>query len=137
MKKFVLAVLAYAVLTLAIAAPWHFMIFKDTYDSLGIYNRAEPIMAIGILTLFIQGAIMAFLYTRFYRGGTPIVQGVKFGLIMGLFLFSVSTLANAAKIEVSAISTWIAIQAAFHLIQFVVTGGAIGLIFGEADAQAQ
>lgn len=57
------------------------------------------------------------------------VTGVKFGLLMGLFLFSVSTLANAAKIEVTSMSTWLMIQTAFHAIQFIVTGAGIGLVY--------
>lgn len=67
MKNYVLAVLSYLVLTFAITAPWHFVWFKDLYDSLGMYNRAEPIIPLGILTLLIQGGILAYLYPLFYR----------------------------------------------------------------------
>lgn len=81
--------------------------------------------------MILQGVVLAYLYPRFYQGGAPVREGIKFGLIMGLFLFSVSTLANAAKIQVSSMSTWLAIQTAFHLIQFVVTGAGIGLVYGK------
>jgi hypothetical protein len=49
---------------------------------------------------------------------------------MGLFLFSVSTLANAAKIQVSSIELWLTVQSTFHLIQFAAAGAAIGWIYG-------
>ena len=39
MKKMILATLAYAIVTMLIAAPWHFILFKDLYHSFGIYNR--------------------------------------------------------------------------------------------------
>ena len=64
------------------------------------------------------------------KGGSPIKEGIQFGLIMGLFLFSVSTLANGAKIKVTSMSTWLAIQTAFHLIQFVLAGAGIGMVYG-------
>ena len=129
-KKSITAILAYTIITFAIAAPWHFIWFKELIHNLGIYNKPEPVIALGILSMLIQGSVMAYLYPLFYRGGSPAVEGIKFGLIMGVFLFSVSTLANAAKIEVNPISTFIMIQIAFHSIQFVLTGAVIGLIFG-------
>ena len=134
-KKFIFATLSYVVLTLAIAYPWHFVWFKDLLDQLGMYNRAEPIIALGILSMVIQGAVMAYLYPFYYKNGKPLVEGIKFGLIFGLFLFSVSTLANAAKMNVSSITTFVELQAAFHFIQFVITGGAIGLIYGKLGSR--
>jgi hypothetical protein len=54
---------------------------------------------------------------------------------MGLFMFSVSTLANAAKIHVASMSTWLMVQTAFHLIQFTAVGIGIGLIYGPASRE--
>jgi membrane protein CcdC involved in cytochrome C biogenesis len=107
---------------------WHFVFFKELYESLGIYNRVEPIIPLGFISMAIQGLIMAYLFPFFYREGNPVLHGIRFGLIMGFFLFSVSTLANAAKIEVTSMSSWIMIQTAFHLIQFLVAGILIGLV---------
>ena len=128
-KKFVLATFAYLIPTMILGMMWHFVFFKGLYESLGIYNRAEPIIPLGITSMAIQALIMAYLFPFFYKGGNAITQGIKFGLIMGLFLFSVSTLANAAKIEVTSMSSWIVIQIAFHLIQFLLAGAGIGLAY--------
>jgi hypothetical protein len=128
-KKFFLATLAYLIPTMILGMAWHFIFFKDLYESLGIYNRAEPIIPLGFASMAIQGLIVAYLFPIFYREGNAIISGIKFGLIMGLFLFSVSTLANAAKIEVTSMSSWITIQIAFHLIQFLLVGVGIGLVY--------
>ena len=130
-KKFIFATLVYVVITMAIALPWHLVIFKDLYASLGIYNREPPIIPLGLASMIIQGMVLAYFYPLFYKGGNPIWQGIKFGLIMGVFLFSVSTLANAAKIQVTSMSIWILIQTAFHSIQFILTGAGIGLVYGK------
>lgn len=129
MKKPILATLAYAVVTMLVAVPWHFVLFKDLYHSFGIYNRSEPIIPLGFLTMFIQGAVMAYIYPRYYKGGSHYKEAIQFSLLLGVFLYSVSTLANAAKIEVSSMSIWILIQFAFHLIQFLAGGVAFGFIF--------
>lgn len=131
-RKLILAALVYSIVTMIHGFTWHFNFFPGVYAQLGIYNREPPIIPLGFSSMAIQGLILAYLYPRFYRGGRPAVQGIRFGLIMGLFLFSVSTLANAAKIEVSSMSTWLSIQAAFHVIQFVVAGAGIGLVYGRA-----
>ncbi len=131
MKKFISATLVYSVITMILGMTWHFVFFKDLYDGLGIYNRAEPIIPLGFTSMILQGLITAHLYPRWYRTGQPITEGIKFGLIMGVFLFSVSTLANGAKIQVSSMTTWLAIQAAFHGVQFVLTGAGIGWVYGK------
>ena len=59
-----------------------------------------------------------------------IARRLRFGLLMGLFLFSISTMANAAKIRVAPMSVFFGIQLLFHALQFGATGAAIGLIFG-------
>jgi hypothetical protein len=131
MEKIVWATLSYAVVTMAIAFPWHFLWFKDLYHSFGIYNRAEPIVPLGFLTMLIQGAIIAYIYPRFYKGGSHYKEATQFSLLIGLFLYTISTLANAAKIEVSPMSTWLTVQAGFHLIQFLASGLALGFVYSK------
>ncbi len=130
-KGFWWAVLGYVVVTMGVGMVWHFVWFHDLYTRLGIYNRPAPIIPLGLLSMLIQGLILAYLYPFFYRGGRPVTQGIKYGLIMGLYLYSVSTLANAAKIMVSSIPVWLGIQALFHAAQFVLAGSVIGLAYGK------
>lgn len=128
-KFLLLSALAYFILTMLIAVPWHFMFFKELYHELGIYNREPPIVPLGMLSMVIQGLILGYLYPWFHKTGKPLVDGIKYGLVMGLFLFSVSTLANVAKMQVSSIADFVIVQAAFHFIQFVVAGAAIGFLY--------
>lgn len=131
MKKILLSTLSYAFVTMAIAAPWHFILFKDLYHSFGIYNRVEPIVPLGFLTMLIQGVVIAIVYPRFYIGGSHYKEAIKFSLLMGLFLYSVSTLATAAKIQVSPMGTWLVIQAAFHIVQFSACGLVLGFVYSK------
>jgi len=124
------AMLGYIIVSMVLAMPWHFVWFHDLYHQLGIYNRQEPIIPLGMLSMLIQGLILAYLYPFFYKTGHPIAQGIKYGLLMGLYMYSVSTLANAAKIMVASMPIWLGIQALFHTIQFVLAGALIGLAYG-------
>ncbi len=133
MKRVLFATLGYSLATFAIAAPWHLVIFKELYHGLGIYNRAEPIIPLGFLSMLIQGVVMGVIYPRYHKAGSHYKEATIFSLLMGAFLFSISTLANAAKIEVASMSTWLAIQTAFHLIQFTVAGLVFGLIFSKCE----
>lgn len=99
-KGFIVAVLAYLIPTFVLGATWHFFLFKDLYDSFGIYNRVEPIIPLGFGSMLVQGLVLAYLYPFYFRGGNPVRRGLEFGLLMGLFLFSISTMANTAKIVV-------------------------------------
>ena len=135
MRKHVVATLAYTFVSFALAAPWHLMIFKDLYDSFGIYSRPEPIIPLGVLSMLVQGAVLSALYARWRRGGSPVSEGIQFGLLTGAFLFSVSTLANAAKMNVHGLPTFMGLQVAFHLLQFTGAGLAIGLVFGRSDSK--
>lgn len=127
-KKFFFTALAYIIPTMFLGYTWHLILFKDLYDSLGIYNRAEPIIPLGFLSMIVQGCIIAYLFPFYAKDDFSMATAIKFNLLMGLFLFSVSTLANVAKIQVTSMQTWVLIQVAFHLLQFLVAGVLIGLV---------
>lgn len=126
-NKFILTALAYIIPTMLLGYLWHYTFFKDLYDSLDIYNRAAPIIPLGFFSMIVQGCIIAYLYPFFAKDKYSITTAIKFSLLMGLFLFSVSTLANGAKFHVTSMQNWLLIQVAFHLLQFLVAGVFIGL----------
>jgi hypothetical protein len=126
---YILSVLAYLIPTMILGMVWHFVLFSDLYDRLAIYNRRDPIIPLGFSSMLLQGLVIAYLYPFYAAGKESIGRAVSFSLIMGSFLFTVSTLANAAKIEVTSMSTWLGIQLLFHILQFVVVGILIGLVY--------
>jgi len=130
-NKIILASVSYLVLTLAIAYPWHMIWFHDLYAGMGAYTRPEPSVPLGMLAMITQGIVIAYLYPYYYKGGNPIIQGIKFSLIMGVVVYSVMGFAMAAKIDINPISTFLFYSVIFQLIQFVLTGAVLGLIYGK------
>ena len=134
MGKFLLATLSYAVITLALAYPWHMLWFHELYLSLGAYTRAEPSVTLGMTAMLLQGLIIAYLYPRFYSGGSALLSGIRFGLIYALIQYSVMGLAMAAKIDINPIPVYLGYSLLFQLIQGTLTGAAVGLIYARPRA---
>jgi len=105
--------------------------FYDLYAGMGAYTRPEPSIPLGMLAMITQGVVIAYLYPFYYKGGNPILQGIKFSLMMGTVVYSVMGFAMAAKIDINPISTFLLYSIIFQLIQFVLTGAVLGLIYGK------
>ncbi len=129
MKKLALFILAYFAISMAWAYPWHMIWFHDLYVSWGAFQRAEPIMALGVLSMLIQGAVIGYLYPFYYRGGNPVLQGVKFTLIIGLLIYTVMGFATAAKFNIEPVAAFLLYHTAFQAVQFILTGAALGWIY--------
>jgi len=130
MKKFILATLSFFILTMPWAFLWHVIWFHEIYAQLGAFTRSEPIMPLGMASVLIQGAVIAYLYPFYYRGGHPIVQGIKFSLIIGLMVYTMMGFTTAAKMVIEPVSTFLVYVTIYQLVQFIVTGSALGLIYG-------
>jgi len=130
-KKIIFTTLAYFVITMAWAYPWHMMWFQDLYVEMGAVTRASPIMPLGIAAILMQGIVIGYLYPFFYKGGNPIIQGIKFNLIIGLMTYTAMGFATAAKILIEPVSTFLIYHTLFQTIQFTLTGAALGLIYGK------
>ena len=131
-RRFILAVLAYLIITFVVATAWHLVLFKDLYMTAGM--RRQPLMHLGILSMLIQAFLMAFLYPRLRGAGTPAFEGVKFGVLMGLFMGSYGVLAEAGKFDIGPVGPFVATEGAFFLLQFAIVGTVIGLVYGRGSA---
>lgn len=134
-KKFTFAAVAYTILTFAVAASWHLVLFKDVYDQLGIFTRKEPIIPLGIASILMQALILAYLYPRFFKGGNPVREGLAFGLLSGVLMASIAVFAEAGKQHVSSLATWLVFESAYYLLQFGLLGVVIALIYGRRIEQ--
>ena len=129
MKRFVLSVLAYLIVVFIIAVTWHVVLFNQQYLSFGM--RKEPIFELGILSMIIQGLISAYLFPKVAKENSPIYEGLKFGLIIALFMGSYGVLAEAGKYDVGSVSSYVGYEGAFFIIQYAIVGVVIGLIHGK------
>src|SRR2546427_8054132 len=109
MRKHVLAVLAYVVATFATQAVSHFGINAAHYAAV-TYLRPQPVFALGILSMLIQGSIMAYLYAHVPGAGRSIGHAVFFAWLVGGILVSYEALAEAAKYNVPGGGSGVAVE---------------------------
>lgn len=130
MKSIALFTLSYFIITMSWAFPWHMMWFHDLYVQLGAFQRAEPIMPLGIAAILIQGIVIGYLYPFYIQGKqSTIVRGITFNLIVGLMTYTVMGLATAAKFQIEPVSTFLLYHTVFQFIQFTMTGAVLGWIY--------
>jgi hypothetical protein len=121
---------AYVALTFALGFIWHLVVFKDLYRRLAMYTRLDdPIVPLGVLSMLIQGAVLAYLYPQIVAVPGSVFEGLRFCLLMGLFLASSAVIAEAAKQRVTSLRIWFVVESLYYLIQFLLTGLTIPFIY--------
>ncbi len=130
MNKLLLSIASFFVLTMMLAYPWHMLLFHDVYLQLGAFTRGEPMMVFGMFAVVLQGWVIAYMFPFYYRSKTdnPIASGIKFSLILGLLVYSVMVFSTAAKFLIEPVMMFVLYGTVFQIIQFVVTGAALGWI---------
>lgn len=125
-RALILAV-TYLVLTFPIAAVWHLGLFPQSMS--GPAFRTPPLFAAGMLSTLLQAIVVAYLFPRLHRGGSPLREGLRFALIMGTFIASYGVLAEVGKFAISDVGSWVLMEGAFFVVQWIVIGVAIGLVY--------
>jgi hypothetical protein len=133
MKKHLLAILGYVVATFLTQALSHFVLFKEHYAAVA-YLKAEPVFALGFLSMIVQGAILSVVFagSRFRDGS--MLGAVKLSWLLGAFLVSYIGLAEAAKYAVPSIPSWIGVEFLSGSIQFTLAGVFLALSHRSASA---
>lgn len=130
-KRFWLGLGAYVFPTFALGYTWHLVFFAQQYQALQIY-RPDIIIPFGLLSMFIQGAILSWLFPKLMRhdaGASWLLQGLKFGLLVGLFALSYSTVAVAAKHVMTSVPLFLELETAFTVLHYAIVGPLIALVY--------
>ena len=132
--KFWRAWAGYVVATFVGGFVWHLLLFKQTYIDLKIFTRIEdPVIPLGLSAMIIQGAILAYVYPHLSPRRNPASEGLRFGVLAGLFLATSAVLAEAGKNYVASLSTWLTLETTYYLLQFMLSGLVIGLAYGRKE----
>lgn len=135
--KFLAAWAGYLIATFIGGFVWHLLLFKQTYIDLKIFTRIEdPVIPLGLSAMFIQGALLAYVYPVLSRRRRPVVDGLRFGVLAGVFLATSAVLAEAGKNYVTSLSTWLVLETTYYLLQFMFSGLVIALVYGRQEEAA-
>ncbi len=130
-KKFWLGLAAYMIPTFALGFTWHLILFAPQYQALKVY-RPDIIIPFGLLSMFIQGSILSWLFPKIMRddaNSSWLLQGLKFGLLVGLFAWSYSTIAIAAKHVMASVPLYLELETGFTTLHYAIVGPLIALAY--------
>ena len=132
MKKMLLSTLGYVVASMAVAFPWHMILFHEKYAEMtGGFGREEPIIALGFLSMILQGLVFAYFFPLFLKhraGKSPFQSGVIYSLFMGLNVWTVMVLVVSAKYKIEPIADFVLYGTSFQVLQYICVGLVLGWI---------
>ncbi len=114
MPTFYLYLLSYLVVSFALGAIWHMVLFKEYYKKLAIYSNIEnPRFSFGFTAMLLQGMVFAYVY--------PLIHSqLLFGFGLFLLLASFMVFAEAGKQNATSLSGFVGIQTAFSALQAIL-----------------
>lgn len=121
MKSHLLSVLGYVIATFATQATSHFGVNAEHYAAVS-HIKPEPIIALGFLSMLIQGAGLSFIYVNSRFATQGIGGALKLSWVLGAFLISYIALAEAGKYSVPDVGSWIIIEIVVGSLQFTLIG---------------
>lgn len=127
-KLYALGIGAYVFATMTVQMLNHFVINRAHYEAVP-FLRTNPVFALGILSMLVQGTVLVFLFKRIRRTGSWYSDAIKYALMMGLFFSSYSILAEPAKYSVPSALSWATVEAVGSFAQFLLFGLLLAVIF--------
>jgi hypothetical protein len=125
-KKMVQATLAAGFGMWILSGIWHNLILANFYRS--ETEATHEGIWILLIAYMVLSLIMAYLYPIGYKGGRPIIEGLRFGMVIGLLWVFPHELAMAGAHGDSI--TYVFKNAAWHVVEQGFGGIIVGLIYG-------
>lgn len=119
---------AFVVASFVVQAVSHFAVAADHFASVP-FMRAEPIMAMGVGTMLVQGLLLTWVFSRLGRAETLTRDALSFALAMGAFLGMYIAVVEPAKYAVPSIGNWMAVEGLAAAVQFGLFGLGLRLAF--------
>lgn len=129
-KKFILAALVSLVAMYLISSLWYMVIMKDFYaDNFSEVQRAEFNMIWITVGYIFYALLLAYIYPIGYQGGVPLIEGLRFGLLMGLLIAVPVGLVNQGVWKITLSGT--IVEMIYQVVEKSIAGIFIGLIYGK------
>lgn len=130
MMRFAFAILAYLVPTFALGFVWHLILFEHYYQALAMY-RSDIIIPFGFLSMLLQAGLFAWIYAKGFahQTGPFWVRTLAYGALGAVLSWSFTTLAVAAKNVMTSVPSYLVIETAFTMVQWLMVAPLTALAF--------
>ena len=95
-----------------------------------VYRSPEAmvsVMPVGMAAMFVAVVVLAVVYALLYRGGSGLVEGARFGALIGLFAVCAFVLHNYVNLNIGVGLTLQ--QATVYFLEWTLTGTVLGLLY--------
>ncbi len=95
-----------------------------------VYRSEEGIkstMPIGMAFMFLAMMVLAVLYAMLYQGGSGVVEGARFGALIGVFAIGSFVVHNYVNLQIGVKLT--VQQGVAYFAEWVIVGLVIGLVY--------
>jgi hypothetical protein len=128
-RKLILAVVAGLAAMLLLSGLWHGLLMHDFYVAHSPTLRETPLLRLIGLGYFILATVMVVIYPKGYEGGPPWLEGLRFGMLVGI-LYALPMGLVSYGAEGCHTGRLVVVDAAWHLAEQGVGGIIIALIHG-------
>jgi hypothetical protein len=127
-RKLILSSLASAIVMLVLAISWHVAAASTYREEIAAVRETAHVdlIALGYLIL---GVMMAIIYPKGYSGGSPLLEGFRFGAMAGVMVGLPHNLVMHA-VSQTLTANLVMADGAWHLVEQGVGGAVIGLVYG-------
>ncbi len=130
LKKLILSTAVTGFTMWIISGLWHNLVLPGLYA--GEKEATHEGIGILLIAYFVLGLLMAYIYPLGFKGGKPVIEGLRFGALIGLLWVFPHDLAMAGAHGESL--SYVFKNGAWHVVEQGLGGIVLGLVYGTGDA---
>ncbi|MCF8461979.1 MAG: hypothetical protein K9G46_14760 [Flavobacteriales bacterium] len=130
--RFIAAVIVAWFVIMLFGVFWGEVLFAEWYNKWMIYVEKPNVSVTYFMVVHAMRAIVfVYVYHMLYKGGKPIVKGLKFGFLMGI-LTGLTATGYYVDFNIQA-PEWVMLEFCFNVIRAILVGVSVALIIGERE----
>lgn len=132
-KKMLQAWLAGFVVMYVISFIWYLLIIAPyNAEQFAAVARAEMSMTLITLGYLVLTFLMSYIYPIGFKGGAPLQEGLRFGLLLGLVVSIPTALIFSGAYNMPFVANLI--DAVYHTVEITIGATVMALIYGSEAA---
>jgi hypothetical protein len=105
-------------------------LIKEAHKYPAVFRPVEEmktVMPIGMIATFIAILVAGMIFAMMHQGGSGMMQGARFGMLIGIFVVCALVLHNYVNLNIGL--KLVLGQAVVYFVQWTIVGIIIGLIY--------
>lgn len=131
--RFILATVVAWFVIMLFGVLWGEVLFAKWYNKWMVYvEKPQVSVSYFFIVHAMRALIFVYVYHMLYKGGKPIIKGLKFGFLMGI-LTGLTATGYFVDFNIQA-PGWVMLEFVFNIIRSLLVGVTVALIIGERKA---